>query len=82
MTWLTTKQAAARTHRDPSTITRDAQAEVLHGHQKTGRDGRPKPGSRWSFAEAAVDAWMQGLDLRAQKQACGCAHLTAVRRAG
>lgn len=78
-TWQTTTEVAARIRRDPSGIRRAAEAGELHGHQRL-RDGRPIPGSRWTFSTAAVDAYVQGLDIRAQRDACGCArHLRAVR---
>lgn len=82
-TWLNTAQTAARIHRDPSTVRRAAEHGELHGHQPQ-RAGRAVPGSRWTFAAAAVDAFVQGLDERAQREACGCARLRAVRprRAG
>ena len=81
MAWLTTNQTAERIHRDPSTVRRAAEQGDLHGHQPM-RNGHPVPGSRWTFAEAAVDAFVQGHDMRTQQQACGCAALRAVRRAG
>lgn len=78
--WETTRAVAARLRRATSTIRGAAESGVLHGHQGM-RDGRPVRGSRWSFAPAAVDAWVQGLDIRAQTEVCGCArHLRAVRR--
>lgn len=80
--WRSTGQVATRTGRSPSRIRLAAEREELHGHQRV-RNGRPVPGSRWTFADDAVDAWVQGLDIRAQIDACGCArHLRAVRRAG
>lgn len=79
MIWQTSAQVADRVHRDVSTVRRAAEEESLHGHQPL-RDGRPVRGGRWTFAEPAVDAWVQGLDLRAQREACGCARLRPVRR--
>lgn len=81
MTWLTTAEVAARTGRHTVTVRRAAADGSLHSHQPL-RGGRPVPGSRRRFAAAAVDAWVQGLDDRTQRQACGCAALRAVRRAG
>lgn len=78
MTWLTASQAAERAQRDVSTITRDAQHQTLHGHQRTDRNGRPIPRSHWRFHPAAVDAWLQGADERAQRAACGCPNLRSV----
>jgi hypothetical protein len=75
ITWRTTKQVAERIHRDPCTVRRLAETGQLHGHQST-------RGGRWVFADAAVDAHVQGLDDRAQREACGCARLRAVRRTG
>ncbi|SHL46591.1 Helix-turn-helix domain-containing protein [Pseudonocardia thermophila] len=78
--WLTTADVAARAHRDPCTIRRAAVAGELHGHQPM-RNGKPLAGGRWTFAEAAVDAWIQGLDLAVQRERCGCVQLRLVRRA-
>jgi hypothetical protein len=72
--WLTTAQVADRIHRNPCTVRRAAELGELHGHQPM-RDGRPVRGGRWSFAESAVDAFVQNLDDRAQRDACGCARL-------
>lgn len=80
-TWQTSAQVAERIHRDPCTVRRAAEAGELHGHQRM-RNGHPVPGSRWTFAAAAVDAFVQGLDDRAQREACGCARLRALRRTG
>jgi hypothetical protein len=78
--WENTRAVATRVGRATSTIRAAAESGLLHGHQGM-RDGRPVRGSRWSFAPTAVDAWVQGLDTRAQTEACGCArHLRAVRR--
>jgi hypothetical protein len=72
-TWRTAAQVAAQIHRDPCTVRKAAVRGELHGHQRT-RKGT------WSFSDAAVDAFVQGLDDRAQREACGCARLRAVRR--
>lgn len=73
LVWMTTNEVADRIRRDPSTVRRAAESGELHGHQRM-RNGRPVPGSRWTFAAAAVDAYVQGADERAQRAAC-CAHL-------
>lgn len=80
--WETSTEVAKRIRRDPRTVRAAAEGGQLHGHQRLDRRRRPVPGSRWTFAAAAVDAYVQGLDERAQIEACGCArHLRAVRRA-
>lgn len=73
--WRTTNQVAKQIHRDPSTVRLAAERGELHGHQRTA-------GGRWSFAPAAVDAYVQGLDDHAQREACGCVRLRSVRRTG
>lgn len=78
--WLNTEQVAARTHRHVETVRRQVGAGELHGHQAT-RRGRAIRGSRWTFRPAAVDAWVEGLDVAAQARACGC-KLAAVPAGG
>jgi hypothetical protein len=75
ITWRTSNQVADRIHKNVCTIRRLAESGRLHGHQSGFR-------GRWTFADAAVDAYVQGLDEPAQREACGCARLRAVRRAG
>lgn len=75
MSWATTRQAATQAGRHPDTVRAAAESGELHGHQRARR-------GRWTFAEAAVDAWVQRLDDRAQREACGCSRLRAVRRTG
>lgn len=72
-TWQNTAQVAAAIQRHPETILAAAVEGRLHGHQ-------PRRKGRWSFSPAAVDAFVQGLDDRAQREACGCARLRVARR--
>lgn len=87
MEWLTTAQVAARTHRHIETVRSAVAVGDLHGHQAK-RGGKSVRGSRWTIADHAADAWVQGHDIDAQQRACGCAGLRAVpagraaRRAG
>lgn len=78
--WISTAGAATRAERHVCTIRRAAASGELHGHQRIADGHRVRKG-RWVFAPDAVDAWVQGLDELAQKKACGCAALRAVRRA-
>ena len=73
MNWETTDQVATRIQRHPVTVRLAAESGQLHGHQ-------PKRRGRWKFAPDAVDAFIQGLDDRAQIEACGCARLRVARR--
>lgn len=73
--WQTATQVADRIRRNVCTVQRIAATGELHGHQR-------KFKGRWTFAAAAVDAYVQGLDDRVQREACGCARLRAVRRTG
>lgn len=77
MEWLTTAQVAARTHRHVETVRAAVAIGDLHGHQAK-RGGKSVRGSRWTIADGAADAWVQGLDVPAQERACGCAGLRAV----
>lgn len=70
--WLTAKQTAERIHKDVSTVRALARSGALHGHQSGFK-------CAWLFADAAVDAHVQGLDDRAQREACGCARLRVLR---
>jgi hypothetical protein len=72
--WLTAKQVAERIHKDVSTVRALARSGALHGHQSGFK-------CAWLFADAAVDAHVQGLDDRAQREACGCTRLRVVHRA-
>lgn len=81
MRWLSSKQVTDRTGRGVQNVRRAAEAGELHGHQRLDERGRPIPKSRWTFHPDAVDVFVQGGDERAQRQACGCAGLRAVRRA-
>ncbi|OLT00564.1 hypothetical protein BJF90_34545 [Pseudonocardia sp. CNS-004] len=65
LTNLESVRAARRLHNDPSTIRLAAEHERLHGHQNGF-------GGRWLFNPAAVDAYVQGFDERAQREVCGC----------
>lgn len=69
--WLTADAAAERAARHVTTIRLAAVTGDLHGHQPM-RNGRRVRGGKWSFHPAAVDAWLRGLDERAQAVACGC----------
>lgn len=68
--WLTAAQAAMQANRSAGTIRLAAESGDLHGHQ-------PKRKGRWSFAPAAVDAWVRGEDGTA---ACGCQRLRLAGR--
>lgn len=78
-TWLTSDSVADRAQRSPSTVRLAATSGALHGHQSM-RDGRPVRKGKWVFHVAAVDAWLHGLDVRAQADACGCTAVTSLRR--
>lgn len=78
-TWLTADAVAVRALRHVTTIRLAAVEGQLHGHQSM-RNGKPIRGGKWSFHVAAVDAWLRGLDARAQAIACGCAAVAAGRR--
>lgn len=80
-TWLTTAAAAERACRSVSTVNLAATSGELHGHQSM-RNGRPIRKGKWLFNVAAVDAWLHGLDARAQATACGCVAVGATRRRG
>jgi hypothetical protein len=69
--WLTTAEVADRKRCSVTSVFRAAVQGKLHGHQAM-RNGRPVAGSRRTFAVPAVDAWIRGLDERAQREACGC----------
>lgn len=71
LTWLTSDGVAQRAQRSASTVRLAAVTGQLHGHQSV-RDGRPVRKGKWVFHVAAVDAWIQGLDVRTQTTACGC----------
>jgi anti-anti-sigma factor len=77
--WLTTAEVADRSRCGVTSVFRAAVHGELHGHQAM-RNGRPVAGSRWTFAKPAVDAWIGGLDERAQREACGCGAFTPQRR--
>lgn len=66
--WMTTADVAAKVHRHPVTVLTAAESGLLHGHQ-------PRRRGRWSFAPAAVDAWVMALGEKAQLEACGCVKL-------
>jgi hypothetical protein len=70
-TWLTTADVAERAQRSISTVNAAAVSGELHGHQST-RNGRPIRKGKWLFHTDATDAWIHGLDARAQAVACGC----------
>lgn len=80
-TWLPSGPVAARAGRSVSTIRLAAVTGQLHGHQPM-RDGKPVRKGKWIFHAAAVDAWLHGLDTRAQAAACGCTAVVAHRRRG
>jgi hypothetical protein len=71
--WQTAEQVAAQIHRNPCTVRKAARRGELHGHQTVFK-------GTWSFKPEAIDAYIQGFDDRAQREACGCARLRAVRR--
>lgn len=81
MQWLSSKQASDRAGKHVQSVRRAVELGELHGHQRLDERGRPIPKSRWTFHPDAVDVFVQGGDERAQRQACGCAGLRAVRRA-
>lgn len=72
VTWLTAGGVAEHTDRHVTTIRLAAVRDELHGHQPM-LNGRPVRGGKWAFHPAAVNAWVRGLDERAQAVACGCA---------
>ncbi len=78
-TWLNSAQVAERADTHVTTIRRAAYAGELHGHQSM-RNGRPLRKGKWLFHAAAVDAWLRGLDVRAQAIACGCVPVPGGRR--
>ena len=77
-TWLTSGEVADRARRSPSTVRLAAVTGQLHGHQSM-RGGKPIRKGKWLFHVTAVDAWIRGLDERAQAIACGCAAATRRR---
>lgn len=65
MRWLTPAQIAAETPRSSRTVYRALACGELHGHQRNAH-------SRWIIQDGAVQTWLFGGNLLAQKRACGC----------